>query len=215
VKGFESYCLELENVVISRMRMVCDGLLMSKCTRLLGDHDSSRQFSEELLKSKELEQRKASLVPVEDFDMRYLSKRVWRECGVWYDNAQEWVCPNIMMPPVLERCRAAFDEFCVRARPRHTPEWQPVFSECRVELYFNKKKVSITCDAVVATILSLFETPETVIKLSDIESRTGVKGLLLSAVMEQLCMKRPREGMSTGLLQANKDEDPAYRFHSK
>jgi len=85
VKGFESYCLELENVVISRMRMVCDGLLMSKCTRLLGDHDSSRQFSEELLKSKELEQRKASLVPVEDFDMRYLSKRVWRECGVWCD----------------------------------------------------------------------------------------------------------------------------------
>jgi hypothetical protein len=104
-----------------------------------------------------------------------------------------------------------------------------------VELYFNKKKVSITCDAVVATILSLFETPETVIKQSDIESRTGVKGLLLSAVMEQLCMKRPREGMSTGLLQvfgnchlcclfydlsdalaqANKDEDPAYRFHSK
>ena len=156
-------------------------------------------------------------------------------CGFRYDNAQEWVCPNIMMPPVLERCRAAFDEFCVRARPRHTPEWQPVFSECRVELYFNKKKVSITCDAVVATILSLFETPETVIKQSDIESRTGVKGLLLSAVMEQLCMKRPREGMSTGLLQvfgnchlcclfydlsdafaqANKDEDPAYRFHSK
>jgi len=215
VKGFESYCLELENVVISRMQLVCDGSLLSKCTLLLRDHDSSRQFSEELLKSKELEQRKASLVPVEDFDMRYLSKRVWRECGVWYDNAQEWVCPNIMMPPVLERCRAAFDEFCVRARPRHTPEWQPVFSECRVELYFNKKKVSITCDAVVATILSLFETPETVIKLSDIESRTGVKGLLLSAVMEQLCMKRPREGMSTGLLQANKDEDPAYRFHSK
>ena len=122
-------------------------------------------------------------------------------CGFRYDNAQEWVCPNIMMPPVLERCRAAFDEFCVRARPRHTPEWQPVFSECRVELYFNKKKVSITCDAVVATILSLFETPETVIKQSDIESRTGVKGLLLSAVMDQLCTKRPREGMSTGLLQ--------------
>jgi hypothetical protein len=85
VKGSESYCLELENVVISRMRMVCDGSLLSKCTKLLGDHDSSRQFSEELLKSKELEQRKASLVPVEDFDMRYLSKRVWRECGVWCD----------------------------------------------------------------------------------------------------------------------------------
>jgi hypothetical protein len=85
VKGFESYCLELENVVISRMQLVCDGSLLSKCTLLLRDHDSSRQFSEELLKSKELEQRKASLVPVEDFDMRYLSKRVWRECGVWCD----------------------------------------------------------------------------------------------------------------------------------
>ncbi len=111
-----------------------------------------------------------------------------------------------------------------------------MFSECRVELFFNKKKVSITCDAVVATILSLFETPETVVRQSDIEAKTGVKGLLLGAVMEQLCMKRPREGMATGLLQvhlrssscfnlsqidsllfsqANKDEDPAYRFHSK
>jgi hypothetical protein len=70
-----------------------------------------------------------------------------------------------------------------------------------VDLYYNKKKVSITCDAVVATILSLFETPQTVMKQSDIESRTGIKGLLLVAVMEQLCMKRPAQGMSTGLLQ--------------
>ncbi len=84
VKGCEAKCLELENIVISRLQKVCDGLLLSKCTRLLGDHDSSRQFSEELSKSRELEQRKASMAPIEDFDMRYLSKRVWRECGVWY-----------------------------------------------------------------------------------------------------------------------------------
>ena len=84
---------------------------------------------------------------------------------------------------------------------RHTAEWQPVFCECRVELFFNKKKIAITCDAVVATILSMFETPETVLKKSDIVERTGVKGELLDAVMEQLTMKRPRDGMGTGLLQ--------------
>ena len=83
VKGCEAKCLELENVVISRLQKVCDGLLLSKCTRLLGDHDSSRQFSEQLLRSNELEQRRGLMAPIEDFDMRYLSKRVWRECGVW------------------------------------------------------------------------------------------------------------------------------------
>jgi hypothetical protein len=83
VKGSESLCLELENVVISRLQSVCDRLLLAKCEKLIADHDSSRQFSEELSKSKELELRKAALAPIEDFDMRYLSKRVWRECGVW------------------------------------------------------------------------------------------------------------------------------------
>ena len=122
-------------------------------------------------------------------------------CGCRYDGTQEWVCPNIILPKALDKCREAFDEFAARARPRHNAEWQPVFSECRVELYFNKKKISITCDAVVATILSLFETPATVVTQSDIHSRTGVKGSLLDAVMDQLCMKRPREGMGTGLLQ--------------
>ena len=160
-------------------------------------------------------------------------------CGFRYDNAEEWVYPNIKLPPVLVRCIGAFDEFRALARPWDTIQWQPVFSECRVELYFNKKKVSITCDAVVATILSLFETPEAKIALSVIESRTGVHGHLLSAVMEQLCMKRPREGMNTGLLQVfgnchlcclfydlsdalaqenedrSEDEVAAYRFHPK
>jgi len=70
-----------------------------------------------------------------------------------------------------------------------------------VELLFNKKKIAITCDAVVATILSLFETPDTVLRLSEIRSKTGVKDDLLAAVMEQLTMKRPRDGMGTGLLQ--------------
>jgi hypothetical protein len=118
-----------------------------------------------------------------------------------YDGNQEWVCPNIILPQSLTNCRNAFDEFAARARNRHKAEWQPVFSECRVELFINKKKISITCDAVVATILSLFESPETVVRQSDIEARTGVKGLLLTAVMEELCMKRAREGMATGLLQ--------------
>ena len=156
-------------------------------------------------------------------------------CGCRYDGAQEWICPNIVLPKALDNCRGAFDAFAARARPRHNAEWQPVFSECRVELYFNKKKISITCDAVVATILSLFESPTTEVTQSAITAKTGVKGELLAAVMDQLCMKRPREGMGTGLLQvspiaapvcavfwpcdataqANKDEDPTYRFHSK
>jgi hypothetical protein len=83
VKGFEALCIELENVAISRLQTVCDRLLLSKCEKLLADHDSSRQFSEELSKSKELEMRRDALAPIDDFDIRYLSKRVWRECGVW------------------------------------------------------------------------------------------------------------------------------------
>jgi hypothetical protein len=120
---------------------------------------------------------------------------------VRYDGNQEWSCPHIILPKSLAKCKVVFDEVAARARPKHTAEWQPVFSECRVELFFNKKKISITCDAVVATILSLFETPDTLVRQSEIERKTGVKSDLLSAVMEQLCMKRPREGMATGLLQ--------------
>ena len=130
--------------------------------------------------------------------------------GCRYDGAQEWVCPNIVLPKALDNCRGAFDVFAARARQRHTAAckaWQPVFSECRVELFFNKKRIYITCDAVVATILSLFETEKTVVRQSEIEAKTGVKGLLLSAVMEQLCMKRPQDGMATGLLQV------PYSFH--
>jgi hypothetical protein len=35
--------------------------------------------------------------------------------------------------------------------------------------------------------------------------------------MEQLCMKRPKDGMATGLLQVPQsfDCDPVYRFHPK
>jgi hypothetical protein len=118
-----------------------------------------------------------------------------------YDGSQEWICPNIVLPPPLQKCVGVFDKFAERTRARHTAEWQPVFCECRVELLFNKKKIAITCDAVVATILSLFETPDTVLRLSEIRSKTGVKDDLLAAVMEQLTMKRPRDGMGMGLLQ--------------
>jgi hypothetical protein len=83
VKGFESKCTELEHAVIARMQSVCEGLLLSKCTKLLSDHESSCKFGEELISSKEFEEVKCSLTPVEDFSMRYLSKRIWRECGVW------------------------------------------------------------------------------------------------------------------------------------
>jgi hypothetical protein len=129
-----------------------------------------------------------------------------------YDGNQEWVCPHIILPDCLAKCKVAFDEFAARAHPRQkirreTTELFPVFSECRVELFFNKKTISITCDAVVATIMSLFETEQTVVRQSEIEEKTGVKGMLLSAVMEQLCMKRQQEGMATGLLQV------PYSFH--
>jgi acyl-CoA synthetase (AMP-forming)/AMP-acid ligase II len=56
VKGFEAKCLDLEKAVISRLPKKSDGLKL--VTRLLGDHDSSRQFSDQLLKSEELEQRR-------------------------------------------------------------------------------------------------------------------------------------------------------------
>jgi hypothetical protein len=144
-------------------------------------------------------------------------------------------CSDIVLPESIWRCKVAVDEWVERSRPRHTAKLCPFFSQCSVELNWNRKKVSITCDAVVATILSLFETPGTLVRQSEIETKTGVKGELFSAVMEQLCMKRPKDGMATGLLQvqrsfvciecvsthapcfdqANKDEDVAYRFHPK
>jgi hypothetical protein len=118
-----------------------------------------------------------------------------------YDGNEKWACPHIVLPDSLAKCKVAFDEFAARVHPRRTTELFPVFSECRVELFFNGRRISITCDAVVATILSLFETEQTVVRQSEIEEKTRVKGLLLSAVMEQLCMKRPQKGMATGLLQ--------------
>ena len=55
IKGLEARALELEGFVISRIQAICDGGLVSGCTSLLADHEASRQFSEELSKSKELE----------------------------------------------------------------------------------------------------------------------------------------------------------------
>ena len=79
VKGLEARALELEGFVISRMQAMCEGGLVAGCTMLLADHEASRQFSEELTKSKELEKALSgsALGAIEDFDMRYLSKRVW------------------------------------------------------------------------------------------------------------------------------------------
>jgi hypothetical protein len=123
---------------------------------------------------------------------------------------EEWLCPHIILPESLAsvktRCQVAGS-----LRPRRTARFgktgvlfHPIFSDCSVELNFKgkyHKKVSITCDAVVATILSLFETSGTLVRRSEIEEKTGVKSLLLSAVMEQLCMKRPKDGLVTSLLQ--------------
>ena len=126
-----------------------------------------------------------------------------------YAGNQELVCPHIVLPETLARCKVAFDDWVVHSNPRapRTTEWHPVFSECRVELLFNGRKIAITCDAVVATILSLFETPETLVLHSEIEARTGVKGLLLSAAIEQLCTRRPQDGLATGLLQVLQNFD--------
>ena len=119
--------------------------------------------------------------------------------GSRYDGNQDWVCPNIVLPEALKKCMTVFDVVATRERPRHLPELQPVFSECRVDMYFNKQKISITCDAVVATILSLFETPTATVRQSEIETKTGVKGMLLAAVMEEL--KTKQKECTTGLLQ--------------
>jgi len=221
VKGLEATALELDHVVCSMMQTKGEvGLgtgLLTGCSSLLADYEDSRQFSEELLMSEEMKMGMAdgALGAIEEFDMRYLSKRVWPTCVYpsymrihlyvmhWfrYEGSQEWVCPHIKLPPSLLKCVGVFDQFAARARKRHTAEWQPVFCECRVELLFNKTKIAITCDAVVATVLSMFEIPDTVVKLSFIQQNTGVTGDLLMAVMEQLIMKRPRDGMGTGLLQ--------------
>jgi hypothetical protein len=120
-------------------------------------------------------------------------------------------CPDIDLPEVLAECKDAIDDWVARSHSLHTaagseilhkPELQPLYSECKVVLKFKgDKSIIITCDGVVATILSLFETPETSVCQSDIQLATGVVGELLSAVMEQLCMKRRKDGMATGLLQ--------------
>ena len=157
-----------------------------------------------------------------------------------FAGTQDWLCPRVVLPKVLAECKDAIDDWVARSHPRHTAELFPVYSECKVVLNFNGNRITITCDAVVATILSLFETetPEGkpfFVPQSDIEAKTGVRGPLLSAVMEQLCMKRPKDGMAFGLLQvpksfdcierasthspcfeqANRDEDPSYRFHPR
>jgi hypothetical protein len=79
--GFEDLCSELEDIVIRRLCTVCDRMLLAKCERLLEDHYSSRRFSRELFE--EFETCRPTLAPVAHFDIRYLSKYVWQNCGVW------------------------------------------------------------------------------------------------------------------------------------
>ena len=145
--------------------------------------------------------------------------------------------PNIILPQELTKCICAFGEHFASKYPRRTLEWHPLFSECTVRLNLDRP-ISITCSAVIATILSLFETPETVITHSDIEAKTGINGVLLTACMHQLCAKRPHQGMRTGFLQVirrllcicrfSRDffhfrfvcfqahiSEPSYRFHPK
>ena len=124
-----------------------------------------------------------------------------------FAGTQDWLCPRVVLPKVVAECKDAIDDWVKHSHPRHTAELFPVYSECKVVLNFKGNRITITCDAVVATILSLFETPEIHVLRSDIEAKTGVRGELLSAVMEQLCMKRPKDGMNTGLLQVPQSFD--------
>jgi hypothetical protein len=119
------------------------------------------------------------------------------------------LCPNIVLPKILAEFNDAIDECVKHSHPLNERKavLVPLYSECRIDLNFKGKRISITCDAIAATILSLFETPETKVRRSYIEEETGVEGLLLSTVMEQLCMKRPNEGMATGLLEVPQSFD--------
>jgi hypothetical protein len=84
VKGdFGTMCVDLEKLVVSRLETAWIQSLVSDCNHLLRDNDECMKFSRELLESQELRQHKELLGPVNDFDMRYFSKKVWKDCGVW------------------------------------------------------------------------------------------------------------------------------------
>jgi hypothetical protein len=108
----------------------------------------------------------------------------------------------IVLPKFVADYLKRFKEFFDRHAPTNalvrTLQWQPVLIECKVKLDFKGRKITIKCDAVFATILSLFETPATCLRLSEIIGKTGVVGDMITAYMQELCNKRP--GMSTGLL---------------
>jgi hypothetical protein len=86
IKSFESKCHQLEKTVMERMKTVCESSLLTHCLNLLSDHDSSNRMSSEFSASNQLELVRNSLLPISDFDMRYLSKRVWSASGVWCES---------------------------------------------------------------------------------------------------------------------------------
>ena len=82
-EDFGTMCVDLEKLVVSRLKTAWIQSLVSDCKHLLRDNDECMKFSRELLESQELMQHKELLGPVNDFDMRYFSKKVWKDCGVW------------------------------------------------------------------------------------------------------------------------------------
>ena len=108
------------------------------------------------------------------------------------------------LPTVVSNYKDIVEQFSLRHRRRRTLEWSPVLIECRLEVCYTRdatiRTAFITCDAIYATILSLFETPQTVLKQSQIEIATGIPADVLSLYMRELCAKHPKEGLVTGVL---------------
>jgi hypothetical protein len=88
------------------------------------------------------------------------------------------------LPTLFSNYKDIVEQFSLRHRPRRTLEWSPVLIECRLEVCYTRdntiRTVSITCDAIYATILSLFETPQTALTQSQIEIATGIPADVLS-----------------------------------
>jgi hypothetical protein len=168
-------------------------------------------------------------------DVRYFSQRVWSNCGGCQEHrsflthcahcdvfpgwGEFWDNPQTPMtlPPVLSNYKTIVEQFSVRHRPRRTLEWSPVLIECRLEVCYTRddrmRTVSITCDAIYATILSLFETPQTALTLPQIEIATGIPAVVLSLYMKELCARHAKEGLVTGVLKVSRRCVTALHFY--
>jgi hypothetical protein len=193
-----------------------EGIPVTSCTDLIKDGFASLNCSLAFLLDRQGAASDATPTNFES-DMRYFSKRLWSKCGGceghegflpcgFKDVFPEWH-PKLVLPKVLSDYKDSVDQFAVRYKPRHIREWRPVLMQCRVEFGWNKdgrmKKATISCDAIHATILSLFQTPETELRLSAIEDQTGIPIEILSCYMSELCAKRSRVGLNTGLLEVS------------